>query len=229
MRNAIENIGGWRAAPSLFQPGVPGGADIRALRHLLAAQARRPPPRQRKSERGRIELRAAILQIDAQKVFIRGGHGDPVSDYTGVLSLLYHHSTLAEKARVAFGALAGRSFRSITTRNIHMRVFMTGAAGFIGAATTRELIANGHQVVGLARSDANAAALKAAGAEAHRGSLEDLDSLRKGAEDGQIDKRAIEAMGDVLEGTNKPFIVTSGTGLVAPNVVATEEMRRDAS
>ena len=128
-----------------------------------------------------------------------------------------------------------------------MRVFMTGAAGFIGAATTRELIANGHQVLGLARSDANAAALKAAGAEAHRGSLEDLDSLRKGAketdgtihlafihdfskfaENGQIDKRAIEAMGDVLEGANKPFIVTSGTGLIAPNVVVTEDMRRDA-
>jgi nucleoside-diphosphate-sugar epimerase len=129
-----------------------------------------------------------------------------------------------------------------------MRVFMTGAAGFIGAATTRELIANGHQVLGLARSDANAAALKAAGAEAHRGSLEDLDSLRKGAretdgtihlafihdfakfaENGQIDKRAIEAMGDVLKDTNKPFIVTSGTGLIAPNVVITEDMRRDAS
>ena len=123
-----------------------------------------------------------------------------------------------------------------------MRVFVTGAAGFIGAATTKELIANGHQVVGLARSDANAATLKAAGADVHRGSLEDLDSLRKGAketdgtihlafihdfakfaENGQIDKRAIEAMGDVLEGTNKPFIVTSGTLLVSPGRLATEE------
>lgn len=128
-----------------------------------------------------------------------------------------------------------------------MRVFMTGAAGFIGTATTKELIANGHQVVGLARSDANAEALKKMGAQVHRGSLEDLDSLRKGAketdgtihcafihdfakfaENGQIDKRAIEAMGDVLEGTNKPFIVTSGTALIAPGTVATEEMRRDA-
>lgn len=128
-----------------------------------------------------------------------------------------------------------------------MRVFMTGAAGFIGAATTSELIANGHEVVGLARSDANEAALKAAGAAVHRGSLEDLDSLRAGAaaadgvihlafihdftkfaENGQIDRRAIEAMGDALAGTGKPFIVTSGTGLVAPGEVATEEMRRDA-
>lgn len=128
-----------------------------------------------------------------------------------------------------------------------MRIFITGAAGFIGAATTKELIANGHQVVGLARSDANAAVLEAAGAEVHRGSLENLDSLRAGAadaegvihlafihdfskfaENGQIDKRAIEAMGDVLEGTNKPFIVTSGTALIAPGAVATEDMRRDA-
>ncbi len=129
-----------------------------------------------------------------------------------------------------------------------MRVFVTGAAGFIGTATTKELLANGHQVVGLARSEANAEALRKMGAEVHRGALEDLDSLRQGAnetdgtihlafihdftkfaENGQIDKRAIEAMGDVLEGTNKPFIVTSGTGLIAPGVVITEEMRRDAS
>ncbi|MCE9649711.1 MAG: SDR family oxidoreductase [Parvibaculum sp.] len=129
-----------------------------------------------------------------------------------------------------------------------MRVFMTGAAGFIGEATTKELIANGHRVVGLARSDANAARLKALGAEVHRGSLEDLESLKAGAasadgvihlafihdfskydENGQIDKRAIEAMGDALQGTDKPFIVTSGTGLVEAGVVVTEDMRRDAA
>lgn len=129
-----------------------------------------------------------------------------------------------------------------------MRVFMTGAAGFIGQATTRELIANGHQVVGLARSDANAAVLEHLGAEVHRGSLEDLESLKAGAakadgvihlafihdfakfaENGQVDKRAIEAMGDTLEGTGKPFIVTSGTGLIEPGVVITENIRRDAS
>ena len=129
-----------------------------------------------------------------------------------------------------------------------MRVFVTGAAGFIGAATVPELISNGHQVLGLARSDANATALKAAGAEVHPGSLEDLDSLRAGAagadgvihlafihdfakfaENGQIDKRAIEAMGEVLAGTGKPFIVTSGTAGIAPGGIATEEMRRAAA
>lgn len=123
-----------------------------------------------------------------------------------------------------------------------MRIFVTGAAGFIGAATTRELIANGHEVLGLARSDANAEALRKLGASVHRGSLEDLDSLREGARDtdgtihlafihdftkfaenGQIDKRAIEAIGDVLEGTDKPFIVTSGTLLIAPGRNATEK------
>jgi len=123
-----------------------------------------------------------------------------------------------------------------------MRVFMTGAAGFIGTATAKELIANGHEVLGLARSDANAETLEKLGAKVHRGSLEDLDSLRAGAkeadgtihlafihdfskfaENGQIDKRAIEAMGGVLEGSGKPFIVTSGTSLVAPGRLAAED------
>ncbi|UZE48946.1 SDR family oxidoreductase [Rhodopseudomonas sp. P2A-2r] len=129
-----------------------------------------------------------------------------------------------------------------------MRVFVTGAAGFIGSETTKELIAHGHQVVGLARSEANVATLKKLGAEVHRGSLQDLDSLKSGARDadgvihlafihdfakyaenGAIDKAAIEAMGDVLAGTDKPFIVTSGTGLVAPGMVVTEDIRRETS
>lgn len=123
-----------------------------------------------------------------------------------------------------------------------MRIFITGAAGFIGTATTRELISNGHRVLGLARSDDNAKALEKLGAEVQRGSLEDLDSLRKGAketdgtihlafihdfskfaENGQIDKRAIEAMGEALAASQKPFIVTSGTLMVAPGRIATEE------
>jgi nucleoside-diphosphate-sugar epimerase len=129
-----------------------------------------------------------------------------------------------------------------------MRVFVTGAAGFIGSETTKELIANGHQVVGLARSEGNVATLEKLGAEVHRGSLQDLESLKSGARDadgvihlafihdfakyaenGAIDKTAIEAMGDALVGTNKPFIVTSGTGLVALGMVVTEDIRRESS
>jgi len=126
-----------------------------------------------------------------------------------------------------------------------MRVFVTGAAGFIGTATTKELLANGHQVVGLARSDANAEALKKMGAEVHWGTLQDTDSLQAAAKDadgvihlafihdfskfmenGQIDARAIEAMGSVLEGTDKPFIVTSGVAMISPGELATEDMMR---
>ncbi len=129
-----------------------------------------------------------------------------------------------------------------------MKVFVTGAAGFIGSVTSKELLAGGHTVLGLARSDANVAALEKMGVEVQRGSLEDLDSLRDGAkkadavihlafihdftrfaENGQVDKRAIEAMGDVLEGSGKPFVVTSGTGLIAPGQLTTEDMRPPAS
>jgi nucleoside-diphosphate-sugar epimerase len=129
-----------------------------------------------------------------------------------------------------------------------MRVFVTGATGFIGSATVRELIDAGHQVLGLARSDEAAAALTGAGAEVHRGSLEDLDSLRTGtaAADGvihtayihdfsqmehaaQADLRAVETMGAVLEGTERPLVVTSGTALVRPGTVVTEEDWPDPS
>lgn len=122
-----------------------------------------------------------------------------------------------------------------------MKVFVTGATGFIGSATVRELLMAGHQVLGLVRSDANAAALAATGATVVRGSLEDLDSLRRGAEAADavihtafihaggdfahscaVDQRAISTLGEVLAGTNRPFAVSSGTPAVIGGV-ATED------
>ncbi|WP_293784145.1 SDR family oxidoreductase [uncultured Pedobacter sp.] len=127
-----------------------------------------------------------------------------------------------------------------------MKVFVTGATGFVGSAVVKELISAGYEVLGLARNEVAEKALVLAGAEVHRGDLEDLQRLQEGARlaDGiihtgfihdfsrfaavcEIDRLAIEAIGNSIAGTNKPFIVTSGTLMVNPGILATEDMLPD--
>lgn len=130
-----------------------------------------------------------------------------------------------------------------------MRVFLTGATGFIGSRIVPELLAAGHQVLGLTRSNAGAAALEAQGAQAHRGTLEDPASLAAGADasDAVIhtafdhdfanfvancekDRRVIEAMGEALKGSDRPLLITSGTGMggVGHGSLADEDLFDDS-
>ncbi|MBL4678655.1 MAG: SDR family oxidoreductase [Mucilaginibacter sp.] len=123
-----------------------------------------------------------------------------------------------------------------------MRVFVTGASGFVGSAVVKELLKAGHHVLGFARSDASAQAIIDAGAEVHKGSLEDLESVKAGAAacdavihcgfihdfsnfkaSCELDRKVIEAIVSVLEGSSRPFIITSGTALLSGNGLATED------
>jgi nucleoside-diphosphate-sugar epimerase len=124
-----------------------------------------------------------------------------------------------------------------------MKVFVTGASGWVGLAVVKDLVRAGHKVVGMVRSDAGAKTIAAAGAEVHRGDLNDLESLRSGAaasdgvihtafnhdfanyaENCELDRRAIETLGEALVGSNRPFVVTSGTALISPGRLTTEDM-----
>jgi nucleoside-diphosphate-sugar epimerase len=130
-----------------------------------------------------------------------------------------------------------------------MRVFVTGASGWIGSAVVPELIGAGHQVTGLGRSEASAAALTAAGAQVRRGTLDDLDGLRSAAADSDgvihlafkhdiafsggfqeaadADRRAVETFGEALAGSDRPFLIASGTLGLAPGRLATERDGQD--
>jgi len=129
-----------------------------------------------------------------------------------------------------------------------MRTFVTGASGFIGSAVVPELISAGHRVLALARSEASATALAAAGAEVHRGDLNDLQSLRAGAAESEgvvhlgfihdfanfaaslhTDRLAIEAMGETLAGSNRPFVIASGALGLRPGQVLTEDVPFDGA
>jgi nucleoside-diphosphate-sugar epimerase len=144
--------------------------------------------------------------------------------------------------------LVSRGYPVVTNRGDDMRVFVTGATGFIGSAIVRELVQAGHQVLGLARNDAGADTLKHSNVEVHRGDLSDTESLASAARAcdgvihtafihdfsnmaaaGKTDRLAIEAFGDALANSGKPLVVTSGVAHLKPGQIGTENDAPDAS
>lgn len=123
-----------------------------------------------------------------------------------------------------------------------MRVFVTGASGFVGSAVVQQLLQNGHEVLGMVRSDSAAESLLKTGAAVHRGNLDDLESIQRGAaqcdavihtafnhdfsrfkQNCEDDRKVIMAIGEVLAGSNRPFVITSGVGLLSTGKLVTED------
>ena len=224
----VEHIGGRRATAPLLKPSVPSGADMGELGDLFAAKTRGAAMGQREAEILRLHPGATLLEIASQRIDLIV-HSQNVSRDTGITSRL-----LRNACPIICDAISQKERKTI-------RVFVTGATGFVGSAVVQELIGAGHEVLGLVRSDASAETLAAAGGMVLRGDLKDLDSLRNGAEqpDGVIhtgfihdfqnfadccavDRAAITAMGEALVGSGKPFIVTSGTGLMVQGQINAE-------
>jgi nucleoside-diphosphate-sugar epimerase len=202
---------------------------VGALGDFFAAQSWRASSLGIEAERDSIQMSAAFAQKSTERALFGAWHGDPVSAYTLINNQIYLDA----------GGLQHSA--PLNQEDVLMRVFVTGATGFVGSAVVSELLRAGHAVLGLARTDEAAAALHKAGAGVHRGSMEDLDSLRAGvdaadgvihtafnhdfsrfAENALTESRAVDALGEALRGSERPLIVTSGFAMLSAGPVCVE-------